>query len=209
MLNRKHDPFTQALESLRARAEQGAFTPGAPVVIIEEARRLGLSPTPIREALGWLCGFGLMERAPMGGFLAPRLDAALVRDRFAFRLFCLETSLNGLDRSHRSVDRGSRPSSVRRSLADHMLRTVRSTGNAAMVDAYQRVNSLLGQLAGIERQVFPNIDEEAEALVRLFKQSTNSDLVEALTAYHHRRMHAAPLLILEAEAGRDLRSPES
>jgi len=90
-----------------------------------------------------------------------------------------------------------------------MLRTVRSTGNAAMVDAYQRVNSLLGQLAGIERQVFPNIDEEAEALVRLFKQSTNSDLVEALTAYHHRRMHAAPLLILEAEAGRDLRSPES
>lgn len=208
-MNRKHDPFTQALESLRARADQGAFTPGAPVVIIEEARRLGLSPTPVREALGWLCGFGLMERAPMGGFLAPRLDPALVRDRFAFRLVCLETSLNGLDRAHPPGDRGARPSPVCRSLADQMLRAVRSTGNAAMVDAYQRVNSQLTQLAGVERQVFGNIDEEAEALVRLFRQSTNSDLVEALAAYHHRRMQAAPLLILEAEAGRDVRPPDS
>nr|WP_303694512.1 GntR family transcriptional regulator [Brevundimonas subvibrioides] len=208
-MNRKHDPFTQALESLRARAEQGAFTPGAPVVIIEEARRLGLSPTPVREALGWLCGFGLMERAPMGGFLAPRLDPALVRDRLAFRLVCLETSLNGLDRAPRPVDRGSRPSPVCRSLAEQMLRAVRSTGNAAMVDAYQRVNSQLVQFAGVERQVFGNVDEEADALVRLFKQSTSSDLVEALAVYHNRRMDAAPLLILEAEAGRAVRPPDS
>ena len=65
---RKHDPFTLALDSLRARAEEGAFTPGAPVVIIDEARRLNLSTTPVREALGWLCGFGLIERAPWEDF---------------------------------------------------------------------------------------------------------------------------------------------
>lgn len=58
----------------------GVYAPGAPVVIIEEARRPGLSPMPIREALAWLCGEGLMERAPRAGYLAPRLDAALLRD---------------------------------------------------------------------------------------------------------------------------------
>ncbi|OYX58017.1 MAG: hypothetical protein B7Y86_03105 [Brevundimonas subvibrioides] len=78
-----------------------------------------------------------------------------------------------------------------------------------MVDAYQRVNSQLVQFAGVERQVFGNVDEEADALVRLFKQSTSSDLVEALAVYHNRRMDAAPLLILEAEAGRAVRPPDS
>lgn len=205
---RKHDPFTLTLESLRARAEQGAFTPGAPVVIIEEARRLKLSATPVREALGWLCGFGLIERAPLGGFLAPRLDAALVRDRFAFRLLCLTTSLRGGDPASRSVVRGGGQRTCR-SLSDHMLRAVRTTGNAALVDAYERMNSTLLQLAEAERRLFEDFDHEAAALVGLFKRSSGTDLIDALTAYHQRRMNAAPSLILEAEAGRDVRTPDS
>lgn len=204
---RKHDPFTQALESVRDRAERGAFTPGAPVVIIEEARRLNLSATPVREALGWLCGFGLIERAPLGGFLAPRLDAALVRDRFAFRLLCLTTSLAGVSPMQRPAARGE--GQTCRSLSDHMLRTVRTTGNAALVDAFDRVNSLLVQLVEAERRVFEDFEEEAAALVRLFKRSSGSALIDPLTTYHHRRMDASSLLILEAEAGRDVRTPGS
>ena len=73
---------------------RGVYAPGGSVVIIEEARRLGLSTTPVREALAWLCGEGLMERAPRAGYLAPRLDAALLRDRFWVRLRCLATSLD-------------------------------------------------------------------------------------------------------------------
>lgn len=201
---RKHDPFTLALESLRARAEQGAFTPGAPVVIIEEARRLNLSATPVREALGWLCGFGLIERAPLGGFLAPRLDAALVRERFAFRLLCLTTSLTGGDLASRSLSRGGGLQRSSRSLSDHMLRAVRTTGNAALVDAYDRVNSPLLQLAEAERRVFDDFEQESAALVGLFRRSSGSRLADAVAAYHHRRMDAAPSLILEAEAGRDV-----
>ena len=208
-LIRKHDPFTLALESLRARAEQGAFTPGAPVVIIEEARRLNLSATPVREALGWLCGFGLIERAPLGGFLAPRLDAALVRDRFAFRLLCLTTSLKGGDPASRPVLRGGGLQRTCRTPSDHMFRAVRTTGNAALVEAYDRANSTLLQLAEAERRLFEDFDHEAAALVGLFKRSSGTDLVDALTAYHHRRMDAAPSLILEAEAGRDVRPPDS
>src|SRR5690606_3767999 len=88
IMARRRDPFMMALESLRARAEQGVYAPGCPVVITDEARRLNLSTTPVREALVWLSGFGLIERSPTGGFLTPRLERAIVRDRFAFRLQC-------------------------------------------------------------------------------------------------------------------------
>ena len=90
-----------------------------------------------------------------------------------------------------------------------MFRAIRTTGNAALVDAYDRVNSPLLQLAEAERRVFEDFEHEAAALVSLFKRSSGTSLVDALAAYHHRRMDAAPSLILEAEAGRDFRSPES
>lgn len=201
-MTRRPDPFTTALESLRGRAEQGVYHPGRPVVIIDEARRLSLSTTPVREALGWLCGYGLIERAPQGGFLAPRLDAGVVRDRLAFRLHCLSIGLNGLGRQAAPDDPGHRPN-----LASRMLRAVRGTGNSALVEAYRRVDSQLVQLAGAERRIFSDVDQETSDLLRLFDSPPGSGLKEALTAYHRRRMDAAPLLVIEAEAGRDRPPP--
>lgn len=200
-MTRRRDPFTTALESLRARAVRGVFRPGAPVVIIDEARRLNLSTTPIREALGWLCGYGLIERAATGGFLAPRLDAALVKDRLAFRLHCLSIGLNGVGQVHRPTSNGRGADTGRLDLDDHMLRAVRGTGNSALVDAYRRVHSQLVLLAEAERRLFRDLEAEAASLVRLFESGPGSGLPEALTAYHRRRMEAAALLVMEAEAG--------
>jgi DNA-binding GntR family transcriptional regulator len=202
-VTRKHDPFILALESLRARAEDGVFAPGRPVVIAEEARRLRLSTTPVREALAWLSGYGLIERAPTGGYLAPRLDPAAVRDRFAFRLHCLTISVNGAAQDHRP-ERALNGSQIRdRPLAAQMLRAVKGTGNAALVDAYERVCSQLIQLAPAERRLFRDFDEEAARIAGLFEAAPGSGLRDALAAYHQRRMDAAPLLILEADARRD------
>jgi len=194
-----------ARESLRSRAEQGVYVPGSPVVIMDEARRLNLSTTPVREALVWLCGYGLVERSPTGGFLAPRLDRAIIRDRYAFRLQCVVQSLTG------AVDGGSSDQDLRGThdagpdLAGHMLQAVKRTGNAALVDAYQRVCSQLIQLQAAEERLFGDIVEEAGRIVLQFDQpriTADVSLVEALATYHRRRIEAAPLLMLEAEAGR-------
>lgn len=208
-VTRRRDPFTTALESLRDRVEQGVYPPGSPVVIIDEARRLRLSTTPVREALGWLCGYGLIERAPLGGFVTPRLDPALVRDRLAVRLHCLTIGLNGLAEAHRPLRREGVDEPDGQGLAARMLRIVRATGNAALVDAYRRVDSQLIQLAGAERRVFRDVEAETGRLLDLFAAPAGSGLGEALGAYHHRRMEAAPLLIMEAEAHRALSPPES
>lgn len=49
-----------------------------------------------------------------------------------------------------------------------------------MVDAYERMNSTLLQLAEAERRLFEDFDHEAAALVGLFKRSSGTDLVDAL-----------------------------
>lgn len=199
---RRRDPFMMALESLRARAEQGVYAPGCPVVITEEARRLNLSTTPVREALVWLSGFGLIERSPTGGFLAPRLDRAIVRDRFTFRLQCVAQSVAGEGAIHRR-EQGAGGGALGLDLAGHMLLAVKRTGNAALVDAYQRVCSHLVQLTSAERRLFQDFEEEARGLLDLFEGSaSDSELLSALSGFHQRRIEAAPLLILEAEAER-------
>lgn len=201
-MTRKRDPFIQALDSIRRRSEAGAYAPGSPVVIIEEARRLRLSTTPVREALAWLCGEGLIERAPAGGFLAPRMDASVVSERFAFRLQCLAASL---DKAAVVQDRSEPlPSSAApaQRLAGHLDRMVRGAGNSVLAEAFERVGRQLLPLAEAERRLFADRDQEATAILQLSDAGSAPALRLALVAYHQRRMEAAPLLVLDLAAQR-------
>jgi hypothetical protein len=201
-VTRRPDPFLMALESLKSRAESGVFAPGAPIVIVDEARRLKLSPTPVREALAWLSGYGLIERAPAGGYLMRRLDPGMVRDELAFRMLCLKIGLNGAGQVHGLGRVKSEAGSADEALRDHMFRAVRGTGNAALIDAYQRVSSQLAQIVAAEARLFNDVEAEAAAIVALFEGPPGSGLPEALAAYHQRRIESAALLVVEADAGR-------
>lgn len=201
-MTRKRDPFIQALDSIRQRSEAGAYAPGSPVVIIEEARRLRLSTTPVREALAWLCGEGLIERAPSGGFLAPRMDAAVVRDRFAFRLHCLTASLDRVGALHDHSEALPSPGAPDHRLAGHLDRMVRGAGNPVLAEAFERVGRQLLPLVGAERRLFHDRDAEATAILQLCDAGSGPALRLALAAYHQRRMDAAPLLVLDLAAER-------
>lgn len=188
-----------ALETLGQYARCGTFAPGSPIVIVEEARRLRLSTTPVREALAYLCGQGLIERAPAGGYLAPRLDVTLVRDRFAFRLHCLTFALDlagavrGLTGSE---DRN--PADV----LGRMAHLVRIAGNSVLVEAFERVGGQLSVLLEPERRLFADVDTEATALSAALDQGDRDRIREGLQAYHQRRIEAAGALVLEIESGR-------
>ncbi len=201
-MTRRPDPFFMALESLKSRAESGDFAPGAPIVILDEARRLGLSPTPVREALAWLSGYGLIERAPTGGYVMRRLDPARVRDGMSFRSLCLELSLNGAGQVHGQGRAREAADSPEQALREQLFRAVRDTGNGALIEAYQRISSLLAQLITAERRLFADLEAEAASIIALFESPPGLGLPEALAAYHQRRIDAAALLVVEAEAGR-------
>lgn len=198
---RPRDPFSLALESLRDRAMQGVYLPGRSVVIIEESRRLGLSTTPVREALAWLCGEGLMERAPRVGYVAPRVDTSLLRDRFWVRCRCLETSLEltvGLTTASVPASDVSGEVAVR----DLFDRRVRATGNRALIEAFRLVDAQLRMLAETEARVFGDVAEEANELLRIETVGSQTQLLAAIVAYHRRRIDSAAVLVLEVERRR-------
>lgn len=195
---RARDPFSLALGDIRDRVTQGVYGPGAPVVIIDEARRLNLSTTPVREALAWICGEGLLERAPRAGYLAPRLDAALLRDRYWLRLRVLTTSLE----LTADLDAAAAPSgdpTGEDAVRDLFDRLVRATGNRALVETFRRVDAQLRILGGAEARVFGDAPEEALELGRIEGMGSGIGLAAAIEAYHRRRMDNAAVLLLEVE----------
>ena len=73
-MGRDRDPFDRALTALRARLVRSGPLQGAPLLVTTLAGELGVSPTPVREALAWLAGEGVIARRS-GGY------AAQVHDR--------------------------------------------------------------------------------------------------------------------------------
>lgn len=202
---KSHDPFLLVLARIRDRVQAGAYAAGRPIVIVEEARRLRVSTTPVREALACLCGEGLVERGPSGGFVAVDQDAAAVRDRYGLRLICLLAAMDltrGLPTFGRAPDRGAAPLEELRDLFDGL---VRRSGNAALARAHDRVVGQLRRLDAAADRIFPDAADEADRLLTLAATDRNGDLRDALALYHARRAGAAAILALEASrpAGAD------
>lgn len=70
----RSDPFTRAYRWLRQDIASGTSLPGDQIVVIEAARRLAISPTPVREALARLSGERLVEDRRRHGYFVPLLS---------------------------------------------------------------------------------------------------------------------------------------
>lgn len=76
------DPYGQALSSLRRFTLEGRFGWGEPLVVKDLAEEIGLSPTPVREALACLAGQGLIERRRGKGYFFPALTGPDIIDLY-------------------------------------------------------------------------------------------------------------------------------
>ncbi|MDU0288704.1 GntR family transcriptional regulator [Saccharothrix longispora] len=70
----------QALTAIREAILGGDLAPGTPIKDVELAERLGLSRTPVREALARLTDEGLIETKPHSYTRVTPLDTTAVRD---------------------------------------------------------------------------------------------------------------------------------
>ncbi|HEY5099908.1 MAG TPA: GntR family transcriptional regulator [Gaiellaceae bacterium] len=75
-----------ALERLRESIILGELTPGAPLRLEDLARSLGMSISPIREAVRQLEALGLAEHVPHHGAKVMGLDVEELRELFSIRL---------------------------------------------------------------------------------------------------------------------------
>ncbi len=97
MLIRERDPFGRALATLRGRLRTGTYGQGQPLAIVELARELDLSPTPVREALSRLAGQGLVEDRRGRGYFSPRLEALDLAELYDLSAVHVRLALQGLD----------------------------------------------------------------------------------------------------------------
>jgi DNA-binding GntR family transcriptional regulator len=74
-----------AYENLRAAIQRGEIQPGERLREVELAGRLGVSRTPVREALKRLETEGLVSFAPRRGLVVAQLDQQQVHELYALR----------------------------------------------------------------------------------------------------------------------------
>ncbi len=82
-----------AVDAIRAAILGGVIAPGEQLVERTLAAKLGVSKTPVREALRSLESSGLLESHPVRGVVVRRVDAKLVADLYEFRLLVEPTAV--------------------------------------------------------------------------------------------------------------------
>ncbi len=85
----------QVYERLRTALRAGEYRPNQRLTEIGIAEALGVSRTPVREALGLLSQEGLLSSMPHGGFKVPDLQVDDLNDTFELR-YLLEPYAAGL-----------------------------------------------------------------------------------------------------------------
>lgn len=74
---------------IRQDLVKGCYPPGSPIVIQDEADRFGVSQTPVREALAWLAGEGLIEHSPLVGWRTFDVTPSGLSDLYDLHLLCV------------------------------------------------------------------------------------------------------------------------
>jgi DNA-binding GntR family transcriptional regulator len=184
MLIRERDPFGRALTTLRVRLRAGAYGQGQPLAIIELARELDLSPTPVREALSRLAGQGLVEDRRGRGYFSPRLEALDLSELYELSAVHVHIALQGLaaiGRGRRAPDTVSARTllaalgedtassealaGVYETLLEHI---VLVAGNRTLLVQHRITSDRLGPARRIEPMVLGDVREELATLADRF-----------------------------------------
>jgi hypothetical protein len=200
---RNRDPFTLAFASIRDHIQTGELAGGAPIIVIEEARRLQMSTTPVREALARLCGEGLVERATSGGYVALRLDAAAARDRYVMQHHYLHIAIDPDRQPHRPAPPAPSHAGTSPGLAvDALFNSVVSiSGSTTLWDAFSRVSGQLAVLRGCEPFLFGDLKHEADSLYEAYSGGLDARFAQAVAHYHDRRLQAVGALTALSAGG--------
>lgn len=84
-MSRDRDPFERALEAIRLKLREGEGLQGRALAINLLAKALGVSQTPVREALAWLAGEGLIVRTRTG-YVGRSHDATSLAELYRLNL---------------------------------------------------------------------------------------------------------------------------
>ncbi|WP_287901538.1 GntR family transcriptional regulator [Brevundimonas sp.] len=188
------DPYNAALGAVRRFAGSGRFVPGEAIVVTELAAEVGLSPTPVREALACLAGEGLIERRRGRGYFYPSLNAAEIIDLFELQLAYLHAALSLYPRGLGSLRKAAMavdPLDGVQALFDAI---ITQSANAALCLAHQRVSDRLMVVLRRERAHEDGDGATVRAMVAVIVEGDVPGLLALIETHHERRCRRAPAL---------------
>jgi len=204
------EPFHVAISAIRERLQSGALPPGARATAVDLADELGLSTTPVREALSRLAGEGLLEDRRGQGYFVQRLGALDIADLYrrslAHLLIALEPRRSGRLPSQPSTETAGQaseaPFDAVANVEDGFRRWVGATGSRLLVGAFRVVQIQLGPVRRVEARIFSDLDVEARVV--LDSGVSRGERLAALRQFHSVRIREADrlALLLEAAGGR-------
>lgn len=192
------EPYQRTVAELRERVRTGALAPGARVTAKDVAEELGLSPTPVREALARLAGEGLLEERRGDGFFARNFSAADIDGLFRLSLSILRESV--------ALPRRARPDLVEalsgqvhedpvRAVERLFMAWVAEGQGAVLIEKHQLLVCQLGPVRRAEAKLFDDLPGEAQALLDLAADEA-ADRVAAVVQFHARRLSEVSALAL-------------
>jgi hypothetical protein len=194
------ESFQLALQSLRAQLREGVFAPGARITATEIAAALNLSPTPVREALAWLAGEGVVEERRGQGFFIRQLTASDIADLYRLSLAHLliaqdpdrpqlarRPSIEGTELPNLAVDPVA---GVERLFAGW----IAEGAGRVLAGSHRIVQTQLGPVRRIEALMIPNLTAEAQALEATRQDGSATDRLNRLRHFHARRVRLADRL---------------
>lgn len=202
---RSRDPFGVVLEKLRGQIRRGDIAPGEPLIVMDVAGEMALSATPVREALAYLAGEGLVDgrRGKGRGYTTWPLAAADLTDLYRLHAIYAQFAIGeaarrgsalqlryGLDRDLSSSD-----SHVFAIAAERLFgRLVHASGSEVLRRMQRSLADRLHLPRLVEAQVLGDPDVELRGLADL--EEGGALLVQAVRTYHRRRIAEAERLAL-------------
>lgn len=189
--------------AIKRRLLRGEFRPGDRIDAARLAQVHASSLTPVRAMLYRLVGERLVELRPNEGFRVPQITEAQMRDLYFWNLQVLLLAHQMGGHGEASVDGGlaawtlgepgpSAPVEATRRLFGLV---GRRSGNPFCAGALEALNDSLNSARRVEGGLFPDLADELRAMARALTQDQTSEGRRALSAYHQRRIRAAPEIV--------------
>lgn len=176
------------------------LAPGQLLQIGTLAEELGVSTTPVREALTRLAAERLIVFAPKRGFFAKTASEDELSGLYTLNHTLLDSALREwntgapMDEDAKvpskifaSVPLSDKPEQLTRTVDDLFVRIATRSGIGELADIIRNFNDRLHHARMIESEIIGDAVEELARLRQLYVENNKEQLQLALQAYHQRR----------------------
>lgn len=177
-------------DALRRAILTRGVRPGAKLDPAIFAETLLTSVTPVREALNMLCGEGLVDTTPGGGFHVRLIDAPALADLYAWSEAVLDIVLRASRGTSTNDRRIGHPGDGDLAERTALLveRIARSSPNEEHLRAVRDINARLHAARLVEADLLENVDAEVHGLEHAADAGDIRGLRAGFRLYHRRRI---------------------